>query len=293
MFLDSRFAGRGCAIIPGDTANAYSICVSDLLEVAMTRLPNRIQIAAAMAAIVLGGVTAARADAPNANDWTHGGAATAPQQMAGDFGPQNGTQSHSNSRSRSSASDFPEDAVHDWVMANARWGYARAAFRRAERELDNIIRTAQLNFEQSTDYAKAVAEEKRAHDAHTAEREKALQTVVSDPKYLAALKLRDETGDKISQYRSEYRNDLPASVTLTLASQKLRYASDAHNLEVAALQNADNVKAAQARLVQASTKVSSLRQSFDNSVRNNPQIQEARRNLEDARLAVAGSEAYL
>jgi hypothetical protein len=268
-------------------------------RLAMTRLPYRIQIAAAIAAMALSSATSARADVTNGNDWFRGanGAMTPQaQQMGGDFGPQNGPpppQQQSSSRSRSSASDFPDDAVHDWVLASARWGYARAAFRRAEMDLDNVIRTAQLNFEQSTDYTQAVAEEKRAHDTFTAERNKALKDVVSDPKYLAALRLRDETGDQISRVRAENKDAVPANITLALASQKLRYASDAHSLEVAALENADSVKAAQTRLMQASSKVISLRQSFDNSVRNNPQILEARRTLEDTRLAVAGTEAYV
>jgi len=258
----------------------------------MIRLPYRIQLVAVIAALAMGGLSSVRGDVTNG---TGTGTAPQPQQIAGDFGPQNGPppMQPPGSRSRSSASDFPEDAVHDWVMANARWGYARAALRRAEKELDNIIRTAQLNFEQSSDYRQAVAEEQRAHDAYTAERGKALQDVVSNPKYTAALKLRDDLGNQISRVRAEYKNELPGSVTLTLASQKLRYASDAHNLEVAALEKADSVKAAQARLVEASAKVSAMRQSFDNSVRNNPRILGARRNLEDARLALAGSEAYL
>ena len=259
----------------------------------MTRLPYRIQIAAALAAFVLSGATLAKADAPRNNDWSNRNNAATAQQAPGDFGGQNAPPPQSGSRSRSSASDFPEDPVHDWVLANARWGYARAAFRRADRELDNVIRNTQINFEHSTDYANAVAEEKKAHEAYTAERDKALQSVVSDPKYLAALRLRDETGDQISRVRTDFKNMPTAAVTLTLASQKLRYATDAHSLEAAALQKADNVKTAQAKLMQASAKVSALRQSFDDSVRNNPQIQEARRNLEDARLAVAGSEAYL
>jgi hypothetical protein len=258
---------------------------------AMIGLPYRIQLAAAIAALAMGGLSSVRGDVTNG---TGMGTGPQPQQIAGDFGPQNGPPGMQQPGSRSrAASDFPEDAVHDWVMANARWGYARAALRLAEKQLDNIIRTAQLNFEQSSDYREAVAEEQRAHEAYTAERGKALQDVVSDPKYTAALKLRDELGSQISRVRAEYKNELPGSVTLTLASQKLRYASDAHNLEVAALEKADTVKAAQARLVAASAKVSAMRQNFDNSVRNNPQILEARRNLEDARLNLAGSEAYL
>ena len=260
----------------------------------MTKLPNPVGGAAAIA-LVLTGISSLRGDAPNGNEWYRNNGASVPAgQPVGDFGPSGGPGRQTAPPARASASsDFPDDAVHEWVVASARWGYAKAAVRRAERELDNAIRNAQLNFEQSSDYTQALADEKRAHDLYDTERQKALHDVVNDPHYAAALKLRDELGSQISRVRAEFKNDLPGAVTLTLASQKLRYATDARNLEVAALQKADNVRTAQAKLVEASVKVNALRQAFDNSVRNNPQIEQARKNLEDARLALAGSEAYL
>src|SRR5579871_6718819 len=97
------------------------------------------------------------------------------------------------------------------------------------------VRTAQLAFEQSKDYQDAVAAEKQAYEAYTAQRAKALQSVVTDPKYLAALQLRDETGTKLKNLRAMHTGELPKEVTVAMASLKLQYATDAHNMEAAAL----------------------------------------------------------
>ena len=45
-------------------------------------------------------------------------------------------------------------------------------------------------------------------------------------------------------------------------------------------------------MVQASAKVAELRATFDNSVRMNPQIVQARRNLDMARVELITAEAY-
>ena len=193
------------------------------------------------------------------------------------------------------ASDFPDDEVHDWVMARARAAHSRAMFHRAEKELNDSVRDVQLSFEGTDDYRNATAEEKRAYDAYNAERQKALQSVLSDPKYKAAIDLRDETGDTILRIRAAVgkERDLPREQLLALASQKLQYASDAHAMEVAALEKDPALQDARQKMVQASARVAELRAKFDASIRNNPQILTARRNLEDARVGLITSEAYL
>ena len=193
------------------------------------------------------------------------------------------------------ASDFPDDQVHDWVVASARAAHSRATFRRAENELNDSVRTAQFTFESADDYRRALAEEKRAYDAYNAERQKALQSVLSDSKYKAAIDLRDQVGDQIMRLRSVIGRDkdIPREQLLALASQKLQFASDAHAMEAAALDKDDALKDARQKMVQASARVADLRTQFDLSVRNNPQILQARRNLEDARVALITSQAYL
>lgn len=195
----------------------------------------------------------------------------------------------------SAASDFPDDEVHDWVMASARAAHSRAMFHRAEKELNDSVRDTQFSFENTDDYRKSLAEEKRAYDAYNAERQKALQSILSDPKYKAAIDLRDETADRILHLRAALgrEKDIPREQLLALASQKLQYASDAHAMEVAALEKDPALQDARQKMVQASARVAELRARFDTLVRTNPQILMARRNLEDARVALITSEAYL
>jgi hypothetical protein len=191
------------------------------------------------------------------------------------------------------ASDFPDDQVHDWVVANARYAYSRATFHRAEKELDSAVRGAQFTFEQSKEYGDAVAAEKQAYDAYVAERVKALQSVVTDPKYIAALELRDETGNKLKRLRAMNKGELPREVLVAMASLKLQYANDAHVMEAAALEKDDALKDARRKMVEAGARVTALRNNFDASIRTNPQVLMARRNLEDSRVALITAEAYL
>ena len=190
-------------------------------------------------------------------------------------------------------SDFPDDEVHDWVVASARAAHSRAILHRSEKELNDSVRDAQFSFEQSRDYHDAAAEEKRAYDAYIAERQKALESVVTDPKYKAALSLRDQLADQIAYMRAHSKpSEVPREMLLALASQKLQYASDAHAMESAALDKDPDLKDARQKMVQASAKVSQMRAQFDASIRFNPQILQARRNLEDARVALITAEAY-
>ena len=192
-----------------------------------------------------------------------------------------------------SGSDFPDDEVHDWVMATVRAAHARAMFHRAERELNDSVRMVQWSFEQSKDYKDAAAAEKQAYDQYTAERHRALESVMKDPKYQAALELRDQVAEQIARLRAGSKpGDLPKEMLLAMASQKLQYASDAHNLETAATDQDAALQDARRKMVQASAHVAELRAQFDTSVRTNPQILQARRNLEDARVALITSEAY-
>lgn len=189
--------------------------------------------------------------------------------------------------------DFPQDALHDWVVATARAARSRAMLHLAEKQLSDTIRDVQWTFEQTREFREAVAAEKKAYDAYTAERQKALQSVLNDPKYQAAIQFRDDLGDKIAKVRAAAKPlPVPREDMLALASQKLQYASDAHNMERDALDRNPAVQDARQRMVQASARVSDMRASFDTSIRMNPQIAEARRNLDMARVELITAEAY-
>jgi hypothetical protein len=261
---------------------------------------------AAPALLIFSGTFALAADAPpGTQEWFRGQNSTItpppPQSGGTDFGQQGGAvpvppaNQHAPNpgmQAGNNSTDFPGDQVHDWVVASARYAYSRAMFHRAEKELDDSVRMEQFTFEQSKEYKDAVDAEKRAYDAYIAERQHALQSVLKDPKYLAALELRDKTGDKISQLRAKH-GDIPRDMLAELASLKLQFASDAHAMESEALDRDSSLKDLRQRMVEANARVSSLRTSFDLSVRTSPRILQARRNLEDARVALITSEAYL
>jgi hypothetical protein len=60
---------------------------------------------------------------------------------------------------------------------------------------------------------------------------------------------------------------------------------------VSALGADDNLKAARAKMVDASKHLSDLRAQFDYSLHDNPEVLVARRNLEDARISVIEASA--
>lgn len=265
----------------------------------MTRLQRRLISAGAfLGMFTVGPIALLAQTAPSTGqDWFRGSSpALAPTQ--GDFNPQTSAPPPpapmpQRANTRNSGSDFPEDTVHDWVMANARAAYSRAMLRRAERELDDAVRDVKLSFEQSSDYRKASADETAAYDAYTAERKRALESLSRDPKYQACLDLRDETGRSIARLRAMHKSEMPHEILIALASQKLQYATDAHAMEAAVLDHDSALRDARQKMLDASAKVASMRAEFDASIRSNPHILEARRNLEDARVATVASEAYL
>lgn len=245
--------------------------------------------------MVLAGVAgASRADAPPNNAGRDWGQRPATQVVPpGMNAPNNGVQ-NVGAQQNAAQGDFPQDTIHDWVVANARAARSRAMLHLSEKQLNDAIRDAQWTFENSDDYKKAAAEEKHAYDAYNAERQRALKSVLDDPKYQACLQLCDEISDKIAKYRAMARpGQIPREDLLALASQKLQYASDAHNMERDALDKDAAVQDARQKMVQASARANELRTAFDNSIRMNSQIVQARHNLDQAHVELITAEAYV
>jgi hypothetical protein len=276
----------------------------------MTWLRNSLAVAPMLMGMVFTGVCSA-AGAQTDNDWFQGRsvrpADTAPAGngqgpgmglMGGrDFGhglpPQNIAPPAGFQGNQAGQSDFPADQLQDWVMATARAAHARAMLHLAEKRLNDSVRDSQWTFEQSKEYRDAVADEKQAYNAYTAERRKALESVVKDPTYLAALELSDQLGDKIHQVRAVSKSRHAANEeVLAMASQRMEYASQAHAMERAALEKDSALQDARQKMVQANAKLTALQANFDTSIRMNPQIQQARQNLDEARVTLITAEAY-
>jgi hypothetical protein len=188
-------------------------------------------------------------------------------------------------------SNFPGDNLQDWVVANARAAHARAMFHRNEHDLTAAVRDAQFTYEHSKDFKDAQSAETQAYNDYTAARQRALADVVKDPKYIETIRLRDQLGDLIQRRRAN--KDINHEELLAIASQKLQFASDARAMEMQALDQSQELKDARKKLVDASSRLTAMRQQFDDSVRSNPQILAARKNLEDARVALITAQAYL
>lgn len=241
--------------------------------------------------LVLSGLAgASRADAPPNNAGRDFGQPPAPAQVAP---PAMNVPNNGAAQNAGGQGDFPQDEVHDWVVASARAARCRAMLHLSEKQLDDVIRDAQWTFENSHDYKDSAAAEKQAYDAYNAERQRALKSVLNDPKYQAALQLCDELADKIARYRAMAKpGQVPREDLLALASQKLQYASDAHNMEREALEKDAAVQDARQKMVQASAKTNELRTAFDNTIRMNPQISQARHALDEAHVELITAEAY-
>lgn len=261
----------------------------------MARLHHRWITAAALVAFGISGIGAAAQTRPS-GDWFRDQGVRPPDQQEGPGGAgfdQRPAPPPPNAAGGGGGSDFPDAALRDWVVASARVANTRAIFRRAERDLDGAVRAAQRSFEESRDYQEALAAEKQAYDAYTGQRQHALESVVNDPKYKAAIDLRDEMGRKIAHLRATAkRGEVPKEMLLAMASQKLQFAADAHAMETAALEKDSKLQDDRQKMVQASGRVSELRSRLDASIRNDPRILEARRHLEDARVALITAEAY-
>jgi hypothetical protein len=167
---------------------------------------------------------------------------------------------------------------------------ARAEYRRAQSGLDLMILTMRKAFERTRDYAAALAEEQEAFAQLERERNEALRSVREDPSYQASLSLRQSLTDQIANTRED-RRPYDGEV-MAMAEVKLGYASTASQMESAALAADPDVQQARERLRRASARMSELRAQYDLEVRNSPELEVRRRNVQDARIAKLASEVY-
>jgi hypothetical protein len=186
---------------------------------------------------------------------------------------------------------YPSSEMNNYVIASARAATARALFRQAESELGQAYRAAQRQFDTSADYRQAIREEREAYTSLNAARTKAFASLENDQKYQRLLGLRQDLGERLQEGRA--RRSLGPAEIMAMATLKMSYATEMRAIEATALANEPSVRDAQERLVTLGQRVSGLRQVFDQSLRDSPDILMARRNLEDARVARLTADAYL
>jgi hypothetical protein len=245
--------------------------------------------AAAITTLISVGLTPARADqtqpaAPAQGSTGSGGgsdwfrpAPPTPQapSMAQDNGP----------------GDFPSSQSNMWVDAATRAAMTRALYGQAQIDLASLIRRAEAHFERSQDFQKALDAEQQAYDDYLAAREKALANLGQNPRYAELLRMEADLANRLSAGRQSH--ELNHDDILAMAELKLSYASEARSMEIEALNADSSVKDARGKMVSASRTVSDMRSDFDFNLPDNADIASARRNVENARIAMLTAAAYL
>ncbi|HEX4794838.1 MAG TPA: hypothetical protein VH370_13650 [Humisphaera sp.] len=190
----------------------------------------------------------------------------------------------------SNANDYPSAETREWANAATMSVHARTMYRRAQSELDYGIHRIVARFEHSHDFQDARADEQRAYADYAAAREKVMASLADNARYREILRLRDEMGSQLETRRANHsatRDELTA-----MAQLKMQYASDARAIEVQATENSADLKAARARMVAAGRKVNDMRSSFDDSLHDNAEVAQLRKNVADANVAMITSDAY-
>ena len=200
---------------------------------------------------------------------------------------------------------FPSGEVHDFVIANARAATARAVFRRAESALNAAVRKAKRDFQNSQELKEALVAEREAWQAFQDARRDALATVVGDPRYQAILSLRQDLSKQIEARRQALDAEglAPVQVSfvshplgqdlLSLAEMRMSVASDARQMERAALEDNEDLRQARAKLSAANARITQLKQDFEVAIREDDDLRRAREVLEDAKIARLTATAYL
>lgn len=184
---------------------------------------------------------------------------------------------------------YPAAEMRALPVARAQAVAAKQELRRAESALNNAVYEVRRVYTRSDELITAQAEEKAAWDALLAARDNAMKDLKQDERYLAAQQLRDRLTTQIADNREK-----PGTTTerlLAMARVKLNFASSATAMEIAAIAADPNVKASQRRLMAAGHKLTKLRMDFEDTVRADPRVVLARKNVEDARTATAAADA--
>jgi hypothetical protein len=166
---------------------------------------------------------------------------------------------------------------------------ARAQFRRAESDLNNAVNDLRRQFRNSADLKDALAEERLAYEELQRVQSAATAHLKNDPAYTAAIELRKKLAEQVELYRAKGNKTFEDMIAI--ATVKLGYSATATAMEAAALSAEPEVLNARRRLVAAATRTAELRQQFDETVRNSPEVQLARKILADARVAALAADA--
>jgi hypothetical protein len=187
--------------------------------------------------------------------------------------------------------DYPAAAVNAVPVAKAQATVARAVYNRARTALYGAVDSLREDFEYSQEFQSALREEKAAHDAYAAARDRALARLDADEDYQALKKLAANLTRKLEamhQDRHASKDEI-----LATASVKLDYTTRMSDRVGEILSKDSAVQSARTQLVKAGERVSDMRSQFGRSIRRDRSFVSARGAMDDARISYLGADAYL
>jgi hypothetical protein len=172
----------------------------------------------------------------------------------------------------------------DVAMAQAQAAAAKAGQDAAQAQLDTIVGGLTTAYSLSPDYLRAKADVDAAQAAYDAARVKALTAIHGTDAYVKAANDRDAAVAAVDDARSS--GDIGAITDAAKAAMKAR--SAVSKMESDALCADADFQGAKGVLVKASAAAKALDAQFGLSLKQNPQVQKAQR---DVQLATAAAEA--
>jgi hypothetical protein len=189
------------------------------------------------------------------------------------------------------ANDYPAAEVQAVPAALARRAMANAEFDNAQSGLHQLIDQLKEDFEYSADLSAAMRNEKAAYERYTSARQRVLRQLNESGEYRTLQNLCKDLNDRL--YNLKANPEANRTEIIATAELKLAYATKASDMESDAIKADSAVQDAKTKLVDASSKVSDMRSAFRRSVRRDPKVALARRDLDDARVARVTASAML
>ena len=189
------------------------------------------------------------------------------------------------------ANDYPAAEVQAVPAAVARAAMTRAQFDNAQSDLHQLIDQLKEDFEYSADLSAAMRNEKAAYERYTSARQRVIRQLNDDVGYRTLQNLCKDLNERL--YNLKANPEANRTEIIATAELKLAYATKVSDMESDAVKSDSAVQDAKTKLVDASGKVSDMRSAFRRSVRRDPKVALARRDMDDARVARVTAAALL
>ncbi len=189
-----------------------------------------------------------------------------------------------------SATQLVSETVQAVPAARAASVDARWRFYQADNELQRVTGNFTRTFEQSLslrDAQRALDDAQRRYDAARA---LALETVWSSDSYQAAVKINDGLTQQI---RDEHGQKAPDGEKIrSLAESKLQFIASSRLREARALTENEEFQSARRTYMEAADRIRSLRQQFENEMRESIDLASLRQAKQEALIRRLATQAY-